>query len=176
MHREQAGRQLPLAPDLNQSATPIDLVSTARGSGHQPAPYTTNSRKDTFTLADAMQWHLGYPSQRPRWPSICFAARYASFARSLGGPSPTLTASAVRIKKTSLHNVKEPRDRKQPPNDSPSPANTLSCRNSRKPQIKPYRQSNPRAPHPHDRGSAQWWARVDSNYRPYAYQAYALTT
>ena len=21
-----------------------------------------------------------------------------------------------------------------------------------------------------------WWARVDSNYRPYAYQAYALTT
>ncbi len=22
----------------------------------------------------------------------------------------------------------------------------------------------------------QWWARVDSNYRPYAYQAYALTT
>jgi hypothetical protein len=28
----------------------------------------------------------------------------------------------------------------------------------------------------HSRPSRKWWAWVDSNHRPYAYQAYALTT
>ena len=44
------------------------------------------------------------------------------------------------------------------------------------PQIRQRRQARPGAGPHGPFCKPKWWARVDSNHRPYAYQAYALTT
>ena len=143
-----------LIPDLMSAAKPTVRASGTFMRMSLPSPYGTG-RNQTMLKGIAGEWWSLTGSNR-RHPA-CKAGALPAELRPLGlelrsMPRSILASSAGRHIRAlgSLHQARGP--------------------------FGPGKPEERSSPNPKDRHAQEWWARVDSNYRPHAYQACALTT